>query len=113
MLRETAADAVPEWIAGSEHHRRTAAAGEHPAHIERRRPGTAAVTDPGQRQMTYAAEYGLSRSERLSACLREPVKAIFPDADNGEPGINHDARPHPGRNERRQSSRGGRRATGA
>src|SRR5258706_14177533 len=113
MLRETAADAVPERITGSEHHRRTATAGEHAAHIERHLPGTAATTDPGQRQMTLAAEHGLCRCERLSACLPEPVQATFPDADNGEPGINHDARPHPGRNERRQSSRGGRRATGA
>src|ERR1700694_3550783 len=105
MRRETAADAVPEWIAGSEHHRRTAAAGEHAAHIERHRPGTAATTDPCQCQMTFAAEYRLSRRERLSACLREPVKAIFADADNGEPGVNHDAGPHTGRDRRSQPAR--------
>src|SRR5579863_6352564 len=113
MLRQTAANAIPEWISRSEHHRRTATASEYAAQVERYRPDTAAFTDPGQRQMTLTAEHGLGCGDRLSACLRQPVKAILPDADNGEPRIglrleqrvNHDARPHPGRNERGQSSR--------
>src|SRR5258708_35289674 len=65
ILRETAADAVPEWIAGSEHHRRTAAAGEHAALIEQHRPATAAIADPGPRQMTFHAAHPLRHRQRL------------------------------------------------
>src|SRR5438477_10262456 len=106
FLCQTAADAVPERIAGGEHDRRTAPQSEHAAHIEGHRPGSAAITDPGQCQMTLSAEHCLGCSERLSACLREPGKAILAYADDGqpriglriEPRISHDARPHPGRN---------------
>src|SRR5260370_7226275 len=38
ILRETAADAVPEWIAGSEHHGRAAAAAHPAPYIEPHRP---------------------------------------------------------------------------
>ena len=85
FLGKAAPDAMPERIAGGEHDGRPAADGEHAARIERHRPRPAAISDPGQRQMTLAAEDHLGRSKRVSACLREPGKAIFADADDGEP----------------------------
>ena len=61
--------------------------------------GRPRLADIGKRQMPLAAEHGFGLGKRLSACFRQPGKAIFADTDDGQPGISHDARPHSGRNE--------------
>ena len=109
MRREASARAMPERIAGGQHRGRPAAAREHAGRIERHRPGLAAAVDAGELQVPLAAEHGLGRSERLSACIRQPGKAIFADTDDGQPGNStgfRHARPHSGRNGRRQPARG-------
>lgn len=112
LLGEARAGAMPERIAGSQHRRRPAAAAQHDVSIERHRPGAAAVADICEREMTVAAEHGFRASQRLSTCIGQPGKAIFADTDDGQPGINHDARPYSGRNCRCEPARRRDRARG-
>src|SRR6185369_17455828 len=105
-LGKSSADAVPERIAGSEHRCRTTATAQHAVRIERDGPRTAAIANACKHEMAFAAKDDFGLGKRLSACLGEPSKAIFADADDDQPGISHDARPHSGRNRRRQSARG-------
>jgi len=102
---ERRARAMPERIAGGEHRRRPRATGEHRRDVERHRPGPSASADIGELQVPLTAEHDLGFRKRLSACVREPGKAIFADAYDGQPGFTHDARAHSGRNRRRQPPR--------
>src|SRR5215472_12249149 len=90
---KASARAMPEWIAGGEHGGRTSPARQHAGCIERHGPGPAPAVDAGEPEMTLAAEHGLGALKRVSACFRQPGKAIFADADDGQPGFSHDARP--------------------
>ena len=81
-----AADAMPEGIARGEHDGRPAAAGKHVRCIERHRPGFAATFDRSKLEVPCATEHHLGFCKRVSACLGQPGKAIFADADNAQPG---------------------------
>ena len=85
MRRETCARTVPERIAGGQHGGGSSAAGEHGRDVEWHRPWLAACTDIGQFQMPFTAEHDLGLRKRVSTCFRQPGKAIFADADNGQP----------------------------
>ena len=75
--------------------------------------GTSAPLHASKREMTLAAKNSFCLGKRLSACFGQPGKAIFADTDDGQPGISHDARPHSGRNRRRELARRGGRARAA
>src|SRR6185312_8968427 len=79
MRGERGTDAVPEWIARREDHRRATAAGKDAVRIERNRPGPSALADVCKHQMPFAAEHRFGLGNRLSACVREAGKAILAD----------------------------------
>src|SRR5437764_8484073 len=94
--------AVPKRVSRGEHRGWTAAAGKDAICLERDGPRLAAIADFCQREMPLTAKDRLGFGKRLSACLREAGKAIFANADDGQPRIKreitHDTRPHPGWN---------------
>src|ERR1700729_3024545 len=86
MRGEAAAGAVPEGTAGGGPRGRRPARSQHASRVEWNRPGFAAAVDIRKLEMTFTTEHGFRLAKRVSACLREPGKAIFADADDRQPG---------------------------
>ncbi|PRD39905.1 UNVERIFIED_CONTAM: hypothetical protein NCL1_00189 [Trichonephila clavipes] len=97
---QAAARAMPERIARGQNHGAPPARRQHRGGGKRHRPGHAAPARLCQRQMARPADDDFSRIQQVTACGGQPVKAIFAQTEDMEPGISHDAHSSSGRHHR-------------